>query len=361
MKSTSFRNKLSILCIILFTSSSFAQIVGNALEFDGSDDFVFVGNDTSLQVNQFTLTAWVHPYSYSGPLPDESRMEIFEKRDEYWMNISTITHPPDRNKRRDKGEVRVGGYFGPDDKHHSVDSEYIVPLNEWTHVACIYDLDSLKLYINGQYEAAVAIPEGYSSQQDINNDLGLGCKTYGPGEKIAAQFHGMLDEISIWDTAFSVFDIQEIMNSGIEISHPNWDRLIAYYKFDEDKIGQNSGLVYDEKGLNDGDNYGAYWVSTSITDVAQDFPTVVEYRLSQNYPNPFNPTTKINFSIPEAGMVTLKVFNVIGQEVAKLVNEQMHAGSYELNFDASKLRSGVYVYQITAGSFTSSKKMILLK
>jgi len=73
--------KLLIICAIQFTSSSLAQIGGNALEFDGSDDYVFVGNDTSLQVNQYTLTAWVNPYSYSGPLPDESRMEILEKRD----------------------------------------------------------------------------------------------------------------------------------------------------------------------------------------------------------------------------------------------------------------------------------------
>ncbi len=256
--------KLLIICAILFPSSSSAQIGGNALEFDGSDDYVFVGNDTSLQVNQYTLTAWVNPYSYSGPLPDESRMEILEKRDEYWMNISSVTHRPSNRNPRGKGEVRVGGYFGPDNTHHSVDSEYIVPLNEWTHVACIYDLDSLTLYINGQYEAAVAIPEGYSSQQDINNDLGLGCKTYGPGERIEAQFHGLLDEISIWDTALSVIEIQDVMISGIDETHPYWNHVVAYYKFDEDRVGQNDGLTYDEIGLNNGTNDGAYWVPSSV-------------------------------------------------------------------------------------------------
>jgi len=252
--------KLLIICAILFPSNSLAQIGGNALEFDGSDDYVFVGNDTSLQVNQYTLTAWVKPYSYSG----EKCMEILEKADEYWMNISTRTDPSTNKNPRGKGEVRVGGYFGPDNTHHSVDSEYIVPLNEWTHVACIYDLDSLTLYINGQYEAAVAIPEGYSSQQDINNDLGLGCKTYGPGERIEAQFHGLLDEISIWDSALSVIEIQDVMISGIDETHPYWNHVVAYYKFDEDRVGQNDGLTYDEIGLNNGTNDGAYWVPSSV-------------------------------------------------------------------------------------------------
>ena len=97
---------LVFLAHCLFSSGLFSQDFGNALEFDGIDDFVFVGNDTSLYVDQFTLTAWIHPYSYSEPLPYEARMEIFEKADEYWMNISTTD-----GGTRDIGEVRVGGKF----------------------------------------------------------------------------------------------------------------------------------------------------------------------------------------------------------------------------------------------------------
>ncbi len=85
------------------------------------------------------------------------------------------------------------------------------------------------------------------------------------------------------------------------------------------------------------------------------------YALSQNYPNPFNPSTIINYSIPKAQMVTLKVYNILGQEVATLVNQEQTAGNYNVTFDASKLTSGVYFYSIKTGNFTSVKKMMLLK
>ncbi|MDY0081657.1 MAG: T9SS type A sorting domain-containing protein [Ignavibacteriaceae bacterium] len=85
------------------------------------------------------------------------------------------------------------------------------------------------------------------------------------------------------------------------------------------------------------------------------------YSLEQNYPNPFNPTTIIRYQIPQDGIVTLKVYDILGSEVATLVNEQKPAGRYEINFDASKLASGVYIYKLQSGNYISSKKMMLLK
>ncbi|HPN39002.1 MAG TPA: T9SS type A sorting domain-containing protein [Melioribacteraceae bacterium] len=90
-----------------------------------------------------------------------------------------------------------------------------------------------------------------------------------------------------------------------------------------------------------------------------EIPTV--YNLAQNYPNPFNPSTTINFSVPKAGLVTLKVYNLLGQEVAELVNEQLGAGNYDVNFNASSLTSGVYFYTITSDNFVATKKMMLIK
>ncbi|MDP2207943.1 MAG: phospholipase D-like domain-containing protein [Bacteroidota bacterium] len=86
-----------------------------------------------------------------------------------------------------------------------------------------------------------------------------------------------------------------------------------------------------------------------------------DFNLSQNYPNPFNPTSTIAFSLPIANLVTLKAYNILGQEVATLVNEEMKAGNYTVNFNATQLASGVYFYKLTAGSFTSVKKMLLLR
>ena len=85
------------------------------------------------------------------------------------------------------------------------------------------------------------------------------------------------------------------------------------------------------------------------------------YMLFQNYPNPFNPSTKISWQSPVSGHQTLKVYDVLGNEVATLVNEYRNAGSYEVDFNASSLSSGIYFYKLHAGSFVQTKKMILLK
>jgi hypothetical protein len=100
-------------------------------------------------------------------------------------------------------------------------------------------------------------------------------------------------------------------------------------------------------------------VALSISPV--DAVTPMQYSLSQNYPNPFNPYTQIDFSIQRAGKVKLVVYDMLGREVAILVNEDMAAGSYKARFDGAELASGIYMYRLTSDNFTSIKKMVLLK
>lgn len=92
-----------------------------------------------------------------------------------------------------------------------------------------------------------------------------------------------------------------------------------------------------------------------------NFSALTEYMLLNNYPNPFNPSTVISYQLPVAGFVSLKVFDILGNEMATLVNEQKPAGYYEIEFNASDLPSGVYMYRIQAGDFVETKKMLLLK
>lgn len=94
-------------------------------------------------------------------------------------------------------------------------------------------------------------------------------------------------------------------------------------------------------------------------EVISDLPE--KFALEQNYPNPFNPTTKIAFDLPQAANVELTVYDMLGRKVATMVNERMTAGTHNVQFDASKLASGMYLYRIDAGSFTSIKKMMLIK
>jgi hypothetical protein len=85
------------------------------------------------------------------------------------------------------------------------------------------------------------------------------------------------------------------------------------------------------------------------------------FSLKQNYPNPFNPTTTIEYSIPEGKVVTLKVYNSLGQEVQTLVNSYQNAGTHEIDFDASDLSSGIYYYRMEAGNFKQVRKMLLIR
>ncbi len=105
--------------------------------------------------------------------------------------------------------------------------------------------------------------------------------------------------------------------------------------------------------------FGTRSVITGIERLNNTIPD--NYTLSQNYPNPFNPSTLINYSIPSPGLVTLKVFDMLGREVTTLVNTQQAAGNYKVSFDASQLASGVYFYRISTNNFVSTKKMLLMK
>ncbi len=100
---------------------------------------------------------------------------------------------------------------------------------------------------------------------------------------------------------------------------------------------------------------------TPIVSVEDDATNPLSYALEQNYPNPFNPSTSIKYSLAERSVVSLKVYDILGNEVATLVNTTQDVGSYDINFDAANLASGLYVYTLKAGSFTSTKKMMLLK
>ena len=89
--------------------------------------------------------------------------------------------------------------------------------------------------------------------------------------------------------------------------------------------------------------------------------SVTRYSLTQNYPNPFNPTTSIKFSLPKEGNVKLVVYDILGNKITELVDEFLGIGNYEYVFDASKLASGIYFYNISVSDFNVTKKMMLLK
>ena len=143
------------------------------------------------------------------------------------------------------------------------------------------------------------------------------------------------------------------------------------YQFDTTKYNQGYHLYYRIAAVDKGivadtfyspqtGYYKLFW-KDSTTSVTQTEYEALTFSLSQNYPNPFNPSAKIVFTIPQREIVTLKVFDILGSEVATLVNKELDAGKYEVDFSGKELSSGIYIYQIKAGAFRESKKMILLR
>ncbi|MBE0572422.1 MAG: T9SS type A sorting domain-containing protein, partial [Ignavibacteriaceae bacterium] len=180
------------------------------------------------------------------------------------------------------------------------------------------------------------------------------------GDKVAGD---LIFTATVTFPAYTIFQIQYkfAINYGGGTANnncnPNWND-------NENAIGTNHiiNLFALAWYCETQDTFAVMGEKDFVTDV-QDLPGNIPaaYSLEQNFPNPFNPSTKINYSLPVEGFVTLDVYNSIGQKVATLVNETKTAGTYSVNFDASDLTSGIYFYKISSGNFTETKKMILLK
>ena len=150
----------------------------------------------------------------------------------------------------------------------------------------------------------------------------------------------------------AAINMGEPVNSSANDSNPFVSADGLYLFFNSDRIQQ-----YDRN---------PYWVDAQfiynlINDVENGAPNPVDFYLSQNYPNPFNPSTTIGYRLVKSDKVTLKVYDVLGKEIITLVDEYKPRGRYEKEFSAAKLQSGVYFYQLQAGSFVDTKKMVYLK
>jgi hypothetical protein len=127
--------------------------------------------------------------------------------------------------------------------------------------------------------------------------------------------------------------------------------------------GKASFAPVGQMGWSAGNGNVIYFMDLSVGIAERTSEVAQGFQLEQNYPNPFNPSTVIRFSIPAgvSGTVTLRVYNVLGQEVRALVNDRLQPGSYETTFDARGLASGAYFYRLTAGSFVQTKRLLLIR
>jgi len=186
-----------------------------------------------------------------------------------------------------------------------------VTTGDWAHVVAVRDAiyDTMAVYLNSVFHGGSADESGDISNGEV---MWIGESTDESGTAMS----GQMSDIRVFSYALSEEHVKN---------------LFGTYNIEIVGIDSESGTMPES------------------------------YALQQNYPNPFNPTTTINFALPQAGQTSITVYNVMGQEVATLMNKKLEAGSYSVEFDGSEFASGVYFYRLRSGSFTKVNKMLLLK
>jgi len=230
-------------------------------------------------------------------------------------------------------DVVVGTGDGPD--YVLANSTNLSKYNEWRNISFVTDNTLFNTTLQWNGKNAVMAPSG----SDLSLSISLGDSAAAGGGIGATDNFGLL-------------------GFPITMAKCDFAELIVY-----DTVLSNTDRLAVEKYLND-----KYNITITGVDNSKSESIPALFTLYQNYPNPFNPSTTIRYSIPKASFVTLKVYDILGREVAALVNEEKPAANYEIKFDASNLSSGVYFYRLTAtpaggnaGKFVSTKKFIILR
>lgn len=320
----------------------------NATEWINSNRTVYTFNSNQLTeklYQQWNVTDWsnVDRYQYTY-VNNNLTEELFQQYISGWNNVTLIQN----------------SYNG--------ENNIIETLNKiWESGGWFLEERNTHQYSNGNL-TVVTMQEGWIDT--IWTNIGLYTKNYNSNnfliEYISQYWHSLNGWINQqrWvitpttDNKFLEWVTQFWQNNNWE----NFSRLISTY----DANGNETVFAWEMWENSAWQNHVQILFSyTLVSSVEDDLFNKLNYSLSQNYPNPFNPNTVISYQLPVCGDVTLKVYDVLGHEVATLVNEFKPAGKYEVDFqsavDNSQLASGVYFYQLKTGAFIAIKKMILLR
>ena len=288
----------------------------NALSFNGTSGYVDLGNPASLQMTgSMTLSAWVK--ATANP-PDDG--QIIAKSDNvsgWQLKTSPDTGPHTFGIAISDGSTHVQRY-----------SSTVRALNVWYHIAGVYNAKphTLDIYVNGVLNNGVLKGVIPASQSNANVNVNIGRRTGG------YYFKGIIDEVRLYNRALTQLEIQSDMNTPL--------------------TGQSRPSAPVGIELTG---------TTGVTNATAADYDPDKYTLDQNYPNPFNPSTIVSFNIPQQGYVTLAVYNLLGQKVATLVDGVLDAGRKQVRFSGDHLANGVYFYVLKAGSFSETRRMMLLK
>ncbi len=379
---------------ILSYSDDRLQNPTKALYFNGTNGYIDIPNPTiypSITVSLwFNLSAlpenWLHSDSFY----------LVEKDNSGGYTFNYL--------RLENGIYRLQTQIWTIDHWATYYHEIVLDINRWYHFVSSYDAvtQSLKVFLDGSLiisANSVAPTSGDDYRTTDESHIGRYLLFY-PENPGADLFFGKLDEFRLYNRALSDTEIlslytselpveltsfkyitlensvkliwqtsTEINNLGFDIErkqeHSTWEKIgftrgngnctspKEYFYIDNNP---SCGLLkYRLKQI---DFDGKYEYSKEV-EVSLDIPQ--KFSVRQNFPNPFNPSTKIEFSIPSDNIVEIRVFNLLGMEVATLLNEHKRAGMYSVEFFSSNLSSGIYFYKIVSGKYSDIKKMILLR
>jgi len=248
-------------------------------------------------------------------------------------------------------EVKNNAYFWP-----TALTNFWTAWNDTAHVDSVYTPTWMNARTTGMFNDKTHWP-GFTQSGNVNTDPGFGSTIpaiVNTGQANTSTFIDWFALIRRGQTPTIPWGYKRTTVGAAANWVPTWP------------LPESDDMKYTDASLKTGATDGGpigdpNWFG--ITLDVEEFSTTIpqQFELGQNYPNPFNPSTRIRFALPTASFVTLKVYNVLGQEVANLVNQNLTPGSYEVDFDASRLSSGMYMYRVDAGNFNSTKKMLFLK
>jgi hypothetical protein len=329
-----------------------------ALNVDGVDDYLEVFDSPSLDLNgPLTICAWYYFNPVTAPEPGLVQKDGQDSWGRYGVWLWDA----------DKVDFCLFPQFG---NQQCFTTSSGLKTNSWNHIAAVYNGISMEVFVNGISQGTRPFSSTVST-----SDLSL---FIGGDVSEARYVKGYIDEVSIWNVARTRAQIQRTMYDSLSSAYysiPD-SGLVAYYRFDQyEDLGVRSDGADDIRDFsvnaNHGDSEGHPQLvpSTALTAVENTFVhTPIDFCLFQNCPNPFNPSTKIRFTVSDFGFVNLRIYDVLGLQIATLVNEEKKPGTYEVEFDASNLlngkaglSSGVYFYTLRVSDFVETKKMLLLR
>lgn len=278
-------------------------ILGNGLEFDGVDDYVQFTSSPSFDINgtAVTVSLWTKLAYLPAELPGAFGPLFDSDGDQY------ILYEDKGNK-----ELRFKVTTTVSAERPGIPETDLIT-GQWINIVGVFDGTKAMIYLNGVLKDSYNLTGTVKPGQEAM--LGRSAKNS------PAYFKGSIDNVQIFNRTLTQEEIVE-----------NYNNI---------KTAAIKNLV-----------------SVDNNDI-RSIP--LQFALSQNYPNPFNPTTKINYQLAEVSHVQLTIYDILGREVSTIVDEVKNPGRYEIKFDGSKFSSGIYFYRLKAGSFTATKKLILIK